>query len=155
MILALALTLATSSASPVTRIIPERRYEAQLIRVLDGDSVVLRIAVPSTVHLPGQDIDVTVATERSVRLSGIDTPELSRPQCDIERKLAERAKTFLTEKLTGAHLVFVTRGPEADKYARWLGNIEADGVLVTRSLIDAGLADPYDGGAREPDRWCR
>lgn len=151
MILALALTLATST----TVVIPERRYDAQLVRVIDGDSVVLRIAVPETVHLPGQDIDVTVATERSVRISGINTPELSRPQCEVERELAKRAKELLTEKLKGAKLVFVTHGTESDKYARWLGNIEADGALVTRSLIDAGLADPYDGGARESDRWCR
>lgn len=153
MILALALTLATSG--PVTRVIHERRYDAQLVRVIDGDSVVLRIVVPSTLHLPGQDIDVTIATERSVRLSSINTPELSNPQCEAERELAKKAKTVLEEKLRGAKLVFVTRGEELDRYARWLGNIEADGSLVTRSLIDAGLADPYGGGARDLGKWCR
>lgn len=151
MILALALTLATST----TVVIPERRYDAQLVRVIDGDTLVLRIVVPSTVHLPGQDIDVTVATERSVRLSGINTPELSRSQCEVERELAKRAKSLLEEKLTNAKLVFVTHGSESDKYGRWLGNVEADGVLVTRLLIDAGLADPYDGGARDVGKWCR
>lgn len=154
-LLALATVLVTSSAAPVTRVIPERRYDAQLVKVTDGDTVVLRISVPATVHLPGVDVQTTMAVVEPVRIAGVNTPELSKPQCEKERVAAQKAKAFLEGTLKGAKLALVTRGAESDKYGRRLGDIEADGQPVSRALISAGLADQYDGGHRDPQRWCR
>ncbi len=114
---------------------------ARVLRVVDGDTVVVRARI-----WLGQDI------ETSVRLDGVDTPE-RRSRCEAERALAEKATQFLTARLTEGDVVSL-RGVTYGKFAgRVLGRIETRaGEDLSTALIRAGLARPYDGGKREP--WC-
>ena len=56
---------------------------ARVLRVVDGDTMAVRAHV-----WLGQDVEVTV------RLSGVDAPELRGP-CAVERTLAQRAREYL------------------------------------------------------------
>lgn len=154
MILTLALTLATASAAPVTRVIPERHYEAQLVRVIDGDTIEVTVTARAASRLPGRDVELATSTVETVRLAGMNAPE-TRGNCEAEKKAARDARLFLEERLRGAQIELVTRGDESDKYGRVLADVVVGNASVTQEMIRRGLADPYSGGARDPQRWCR
>ncbi len=111
---------------------------ADVERVIDGDTV--RVSAKIWI-----DQRVTVA----VRLSGIDAPELFRPQCDAERAIARRAKVFVEETVG---IGVTLRDIQHDKYGgRVVARLEtASGVDVGAALIAAGLA--VEIGADDP--WC-
>jgi len=87
----------------------------------------------------------------SIRLSGIDTPELNG-KCEREKKLAATAKSFVSVRLKDAKSEeFIIKGH--DKYGgRLLGEIILDGKSLNQELIEKGLAVAYDGG--EKTDWC-
>lgn len=151
MILALALTLASSST---TVVIPERRYEAQLVRVIDGDSIEVAVTARAATRLPGQDIELSTSTVETVRLAGVNAPE-THGKCDAEKRAARAAKLFLETRLRGGALVLVTRGDEVEKFGRVLADVEVGGVSVAQEMIQRGLAEPYSGGRRDVEKWCR
>lgn len=152
--LVLATALVTSSAAPVTSIVPERRYEARLVRVIDGDTVEVVVIARARTRLPGQDIELSTSTVETVRLVGVNAPEM-HGKCEAEKAAAREAKLFLEERLRGAALVLVTRGEELEKFGRVLADVKVSGWSIARELISKGLAGPYDGGKRDLARWCR
>lgn len=130
--------MALSSIAMAAEILPGP-IPATLVRVIDGDTVEVRAQI-----WLGQQVQV------AVRLAGIDAPEL-RSRCVAERERAEAAAIHL-RPLEGA-AVSLTNVMN-DKYGR---RIRADihhvemGALGV-SLMNAGLARPYDGRRRES--WC-
>ena len=115
--------------------------EAEVVRVIDGDSLVVRARI-----WLGQTV------ETHVRLAGIDTPEL-RGKCAEERKKAEAARAALIAFLGEGKVAL--SGIEADKFggrvrARLASATHRD---VAQALIAGGHARAYDGGARAG--WCR
>lgn len=113
---------------------------AEIVEVIDGDTVKVRAHI-----WLGQ------AIETSVRLDGINTPEL-RGGCDEERRLAARARDYLMQLLQGGAVSL--RDVRYDKYGgRVVARVDDDaGRDLGAALIAAGLARPYDGGKRRP--WC-
>ncbi|MDP2123491.1 MAG: thermonuclease family protein [Parvibaculum sp.] len=114
--------------------------EAEVIRVIDGDSLVVRARI-----WLGQTV------ETHVRLAGIDTPEL-RGKCSEEKVRAEAARAAL--------IALVGEGPvalreiENDKFggrvrARLASTTHRD---IAEALIAKGHARAYEGGARAG--WC-
>lgn len=83
-----------------------------------------------------------------VRVHGIDCPEVSDKRPDV-RRLAIQAKEFTRDKLARAAKVTL-KDVRRDKYFRLLAAVDADGTDVGKALLAAGLARPYDGGARLP-----
>lgn len=108
-------------------------YRALIIRWVDGDTVDLHV-----------DLGFTVRVDTRFRLLGVDTPERG------QAGWAE-AKAFV-EGYAPADTAVTIRSEKplkADKYGRWLAEVWPDGaVSVNQALTDAGLALPYDGGAR-------
>jgi endonuclease YncB( thermonuclease family) len=139
-------TVAAPAVAPTPDTPPEARpprgarYPAEVLRVIDGDTVEARIAI-----WLGQEL-VT-----KVRLRGIDAPELAGG-CASERELAISARDRLTA-LIGARAVTLQEvGP--DKYH---GRVVAR--LVTADGLDAGTALMADGHAvmwtgRRQGQWC-
>lgn len=113
-----------------------RLVEADVVRVIDGDTVKMRV-------------HVWLGTHVNVRIRGIDTPEI-RTKCAKEKKRARQAKHFLEKLLSGnVKLMNITRG----KYAgRVMADVQVDGNDVAYEMIDKGHARPYHGGKRLP--WC-
>ncbi|MDQ6798992.1 MAG: thermonuclease family protein [Actinomycetota bacterium] len=102
---------------------------ATLVRVVDGDTVV--------VHISGRD-------ER-VRLIGIDTPESVKPNTPVQCFAAEasgRTKDLLP---VGTRVRLERDAELRDRYKRLLAYVfrEPDGLFVNLALTREGFALPY------------
>lgn len=113
---------------------------ADLIRVIDGDTLVVRAHI-----WPGQMV------ETAVRVSGIDTPEL-RGDCDMERSLAFAARDRAVALATAGPLTLgeVRHGTYA---GRVVATVDTAMGSLGAVLIGEGLAAAYDGRGARPD-WC-
>jgi len=118
-------------------------YDAQIIRVTDGDTVV--IAAP---FLP-----LPLKPELAVRVYGVDTPEKGfRGQCDSEKQRGEAASVF-TKGLINASQQRQVILYSWDKFGgRVLGDIILNGKSLRSQLIANGFAREYYGEAKTP--WC-
>lgn len=139
----LVMAVCASVAAPGLLAAAERLHGSvwgDVVHVVDGDTVEVDARI-----WPGQ----TVRT--LVRVVGIDTPEL-RGECDTERRLAQKAKEFVTRELATGQVELRQVG--IDKFGgRVLAQVMTeDGRSVAESLIAAGLARRYDGGKRQS--WC-
>jgi len=119
-------------------------YDAQIIRVSDGDTVV--IAAP---FLPAP-----LKPELAVRIYGVDTPEKGfRGQCDSEKARGEAASVF-TKNLVNASQRRQVTIYGWDKFGgRILGDIVLNGQSLRAQLIANGHARPYFGDAKQS--WCQ
>lgn len=109
-------------------------YRALLVRVIDGDTLVV-------------DIDLGLHTWRKgevIRLAGVDCPERNTE--------AGRAATVFTQGQVGpagSELVIITHKDRTEKYGRWLAEVwtsgHASGVEhpLGRLLVEAGHARPW------------
>jgi endonuclease YncB( thermonuclease family) len=118
-------------------------YDAQIVRVTDGDTVV--IAAP---YLPAP-----LKPQLAVRIFGVDTPEKSfRGQCESEKQRGEQASIFTKDAIKAAkkHQVILYSW---DKFGgRVLGDILLDGMSLRALLIKNGFAREYYGDAKQS--WC-
>jgi endonuclease YncB( thermonuclease family) len=118
-------------------------YDAQIIRVSDGDTIV--IAAP---FLPAP-----LKPELAVRIYGVDTPEKGfRGQCDSEKARGEAASVF-TKNLVNASQKRQVVLYGWDKFGgRVLGDIVLNGQSLRAQLIANGFAREYYGDAKQS--WC-
>ena len=119
-------------------------YDAQIVRVTDGDTVV--IAAP---FLPAP-----LKPELAVRIYGVDTPEKGfRGQCDSEKARGEAASVF-TKGLINASQQRQVILYSWDKFGgRVLGDIILNGQSLRAQLIANGFAREYYGEAKTS--WCQ
>jgi len=119
-------------------------YDAQILRVSDGDTVV--IAAP---FLPQP-----LKPELAVRIYGVDTPEKGfRAQCDSEKQRGEAA-SVLTKNLVQASQQRQVVLYAWDKFGgRVLGDIILNGQSLRAQLIANGFAREYYGDAKQS--WCQ
>jgi endonuclease YncB( thermonuclease family) len=118
-------------------------YDAQILRVSDGDTVV--IAAP---FLPAP-----LKPQLAVRIFGVDTPEKGwRAQCPSEAQRGEMASQYTKQLVqSGRQFQVVLYG--WDKFGgRVLGDIIVDGQSVRQGLLANGLAREYYGEAKQS--WC-
>lgn len=87
----------------------------------------------------------------TVRLAGLDTPELAG-RCEAERIAAIAARDALLGWLNAG--AFTLAGAEGgrDKYGRPLRTLTRGGSSAAEVLVARGLAQPYEGGTRID--WC-
>lgn len=118
-------------------------YDAKIVRVNDGDTVV--IAAP---FLPAP-----LKPELAVRVFGVDTPEKGfRAQCPSEDQRGQAASAFTKNAVatTQKHQVVLYGW---DKFGgRVLGDIILNGVSLRAELIKNGYAREYFGDAKQS--WC-
>lgn len=141
----LFLTLAIAAAMPsYAQKTPQGvTYDAQVIRVSDGDTVV--IAAP---FLPAP-----LKPELAVRIYGVDTPEKGhRAQCPAEDARGKSASEFTKNAIAKSLNRQVTLY-KWDKFGgRVLGDIILDGHSLRTMLIQNGFAREYFGEAKAS--WC-
>lgn len=118
-------------------------YDAQIVRVNDGDTVV--IAAP---FLPAP-----LKPELAVRIYGVDTPEKGfRAQCPSEDARGKAATEF-TKNAVNASTKRQVILYSWDKFGgRVLGDIILNGVSLRAELIRNGFAREYYGDAKQS--WC-
>jgi len=119
-------------------------YRAELIKVVDGDTV---------------DVDIDLGfgiwmRDERVRIMGIDTPE-SRTSDKVEKLFGLAAKKRVQE-LLGKNVVLKTIAAKdgedmKGKFGRILGDfyIESEGKLLTEVMIDEGHAVPYHDQSKD------
>ena len=118
-------------------------YDAQIVRINDGDTVV--IAAP---FLPQP-----LKPELAVRIYGVDTPEKGhRAQCPAEDQRGRAATDFTKNAVNSAtKRQVVLYG--WDKFGgRVLGDIILNGQSLRGMLIQNGFAREYYGDAKQS--WC-
>lgn len=114
--------------------------EASFLGNYDGDTISVRAWI-----WPRQSV------ETSVRLAGIDAPEL-RGRCESEKQAALSARDRLNALLSQARRIEL-HDIELDKYGgRVLARVVADGQDVAAALTVEGHARPYAGDTRKG--WC-
>ncbi len=123
-------------------------YDAQILRVSDGDTVV--IAAP---FLPKP-----LKPELAVRIFGVDTPEKGfRAQCPSEAQRGEAATAFTKNAIATAAAQggkFQATLYGWDKFGgRVLGDILVNGQSLRAALIANGFAREYYGEAKQS--WCQ
>jgi micrococcal nuclease len=111
------------------------KYNAQVIKVIDGDTLDLFI-----------DLGFKVGFNTRIRMIGIDTPEKNFPYGKV-------VKNYLINLLEGNKIYLdVTK---KDKYGRYLGLVylnESDNISVNELLINENMAKAYHGASRA-DIW--
>ena len=115
-------------------------YKAQLIRVVDGDTLDARI-----------DLGFSVFVKKRIRLMGIDTWE-SRTKDLEEKKKGLAAKARLIELLQADEGEFTLLSYGVGKFGRVLGEIEVTAGNVCDILQEEGHAYAYFGGNKEEAR---
>src|SRR3954454_19494377 len=100
--------------------------DARVVRVVDGDTIVARLA--------------SGATER-VRLIGIDTPESVKPGTSVQC-FALKASAYTKHLLTGRAVRLVEDAEARDRYGRLLAYVyrKPDGLFVNAELVRRGYA---------------
>jgi endonuclease YncB( thermonuclease family) len=139
LILILAFPLLAFAAKQPTGV----TYDAQVLRVSDGDTIVI-----SAPFLPAP-----LKPELAVRIYGVDTPEKGfRAQCPQEDERAQLASKFTYDMIAkGGKIQATLYG--WDKFGgRVLGDILVNGQSVRAGLINNGLAREYYGDAKQS--WC-
>ena len=98
--------------------LPCNAFDAKVISVTDGD----------TIHVINQSLKITV------RLSGIDTPEL-------KQMYGNEAKDILSEKILNK--IVTIKGISKDRYGRLIGDIFLNDRWINFELIKEGIAWHY------------
>jgi len=122
-------------------------YKADLVRVIDGDTVVLRLhkdfefEVDFGFHIL-EKVHSHKSVELSFRLLGINAPEV----VGADKAAGLLSKEALDKLLRSGELTATTYKP--DKYGRWLVTIDvsqSDGTIVDVAdyLVKNGFAVPY------------
>ena len=106
-------------------------YAATLVRVVDGDTVVVMINL-------GWD----TYTQKILRLARVDTPELVGKMAEAGKK----AQDFTMASLANRKLIVQPHGK--DVYGRWVSSIifknpQGEWEDLSDALINGGYGEPY------------
>jgi micrococcal nuclease len=108
-------------------------YHATLVKVVDGDTVDLRI-----------DLGFQVSLNVRARLYGIDTPEIWGVKKEsVEYQEGMKAKQFVEEWFSGKETVVVeTLKDKQGKYGRWIAKVLSldSSECLNEVLVEQGLA---------------
>lgn len=107
-----------------------KEYEAKVIEVTDGDTVIVEIA-----------LGLDVSKKEHARLLGIDAPEMNTDE-------GKKAKEYLERKIKNKSVTILTKEDKREKYGRLLCEIILEERNVNKLMIERGFAKEYDGGKR-------
>jgi endonuclease YncB( thermonuclease family) len=129
-------------------------YAGTVIRVVDGDTVVLRLTKTFVQEIDfgffvKDSMSLTKSAEISFRLANLNAPE----KTGATKALGESAKKALEELLAQGLIRVVSYKP--DKYGRWLADLYVTPVgesefHVNARLIELGHAVPWNGRGKRP-----
>ena len=128
-----------------------REFTAIIPACYDGDT-----CYTSNLSYNGQSLP-DMFSSMKIRLLGIDTPELNRAGCKLERCLARRAKQEMERIVeSGNGYVLNLQKCKPDKYG---GRIVCDiltrkGEVASELMLKTGLAVGYEGKKKDFS-WCQ
>jgi len=90
--------------------------------------------------------------DRTIRITGIDAPEIAKPLCPAEAEIGRRSAARLVELLNqGQFDMIAHRLQREDRHGRSLMVLRRNGDSIGSQLIDEGLAHRYTGFKIS---WC-
>lgn len=114
----------------------------KVVKVYDGDTLTIASYLP---------IENSPLYRFSVRLNGIDTPEI-KGKSKAEKDLAVAARNALSDLVLGKMVEL--RNISNEKYGRILCDMYLGDLHVNAWMIDNKYAIKYDGGAKQrPSEW--
>ena len=114
----------------------------QVIKVYDGDTITIASKLP---------FDQSPLYRLSVRLNGIDTPEIKGKTAD-EKQAAKEARDALSGLIMNKQIRL--ENVESEKYGRILADVYFGDLHINKWLIDNRYAVAYDGGTKtRPEKW--
>ena len=129
--------------------LPAATVTARVVRVIDGDTVVVRFETSPAVSPSGNSYSlrvpggwIRVGREEKVRLIGVNAPETGARQREAE-VYGWEAKAYTRKRTLGrvVHLEFDVE--TRDRYGRLLAYLYLDGNLFNRELVREGYAQVY------------
>lgn len=118
---------------------PPGAEEATVVRVVDGDTIVVEVLG----RTPGPGAgDAPSGEELPVRLIGIDTPESVKPNSPVEC-FGREASAAATALLEGRDVLLVKDVEERDGYDRLLRYVYLGSEMANARLVANGYATAY------------
>ncbi len=108
--------------------------QGKVVKVYDGDTITLATIL------------YDVAYRFSVRLNGIDTPEMKGGSAH-EKELAILARDELSKRIMNK--IVTLKNVSTEKYGRVLADVYLDDECINEWMIKMGHAKSYDGGHKE------
>ena len=116
----------------------------RVVKVYDGDTITI------AAKLPYKNSPIY---RFSVRLNGIDTPEI-KGKDDDEKQCAVLARDALKECILGKKIEL--RNVQTEKYGRILAEVYCDNINLNEWMIQQRFAVKYDGGTKtSPESWMK
>jgi len=118
----------------------------RVIKVYDADTITIAAKLP---------YDASPLYRLSVRLNGIDTPEIKGKDILEEEKEAAKAAREFVYKLVFNKYVRL-ENVESEKYGRILADVYIGDVHLNNLLLKERFAVKYDGGTKiKPNSWLK
>ena len=87
-----------------------------------------------------------------IRLLELDTPEISKPKCEVELELGLEARDYLNKLITNASSVEIKTEYEKDYFGRTLAHLIIDGEDASAKIRSNNLGVMYERGNKLD--WC-
>ena len=116
----------------------------RVIKVYDGDTITIAAKLP---------FDNSPLYRLSVRLNGIDTPEI-KGKTDDEKIAAKQVKDALSNLILNKRVNL--KNIQTEKYGRILADVYIGELHINQWLITEKYAVKYDGGTKKsPESWLK
>jgi endonuclease YncB( thermonuclease family) len=116
----------------------------RVIKVYDGDTITIASKLPF-VDSPLYRL--------SVRLNGIDTPEI-KGKTEDEKTAAKQVRDVLSNMILNKYITLAN--VQTEKYGRILADIYIGELHINEWLVSERYAVKYDGGAKKvPESWLQ
>ena len=112
------------------------------VNVYDGDTITVAARFPQVIGK---------LYRFSVRLNGIDTPEI-KGHSQAEKEAAKEAKQYLSDKILNQNVVL--KSVTLEKYGRLLAEVYYQGEHLNQAMIKEKYAVAYEGGTKSYD-WSQ
>jgi micrococcal nuclease len=121
--------IARSAAADIRRMTP-----VELVDVVDGDTIKVRLSFEVLVSSPG------LAEHETIRLIGFDAPETRHPTKGAEAG-GQEAKVGIKDMMSGQQLRLAFDRELRDRYGRLLAYVyTADGLCINLRMVETGMA---------------
>lgn len=118
----------------------------RVIKVYDADTITIASKFP---------FDNSPMYRLSVRLNGIDTPEIKgKGVSDEEKEAAKNARDFVSNLILNKFVRL--ENIENEKYGRILADVYVGDIHINKLLLEEKYAVKYDGGTKiKPISWLK
>lgn len=118
----------------------------RVIKVYDADTITIASKLP---------FDGSPIYRLSVRLNGIDTPEIKgKGISDDEKEAAKNARDFVANMVLNKFVRL--ENIETEKYGRILADVYIGDIHLNKLLLEEKYAVKYDGGTKnKPESWLK